>query len=367
MSVASPTWLEINLSAVTGNCAHLLHDTGTPLMAIVKGDAYGHGAPEVARAAIAGGATWLGVARFGEARSLRQQGLQAPLLVMGMVTAAEVDEAIAGEVTLTLHSPETLDLFAARARAAGRPVRAHVKVDTGLGRLGLLAPDLLAFVQQARAAGGLVIDGLYSHLAAAEAPHPLNDLQIARFQAAVSALEAHGLRPRWVHLANSAAAFAWPQARYDLVRVGNVVLGLRIRLDQPLPERYRPALAWKARLAACRWLPAGWGVGYGPDYTTAGAELIGVVPVGYGDGLRRGPGNQVLIGGEKRPVVGRLSLDQLMVRLPRAYPMGEEVVILGRQGEAAIWAHDLAALYQTTQVDLTTRIHWRVPRIYVRD
>lgn len=365
MSASHPTWIEIDLSAVVSNCAHIMQDTRTPLMAIVKGDAYGHGAKEVARAALTGGAQWLGVARFCEARRLRQQGIQAPILVLGMVTGEEVDQAIADQVTLTLHGPETLALFAARARAAAQPVRVHVEADTGMGRTGIFTEEVVPFMRQIQAAGMVNIDGFYSHLAVAEENHPLNELQIQRFHTAVNALQENDLRPRWVHLANSAAAFYLPQTRYDLVRVGNVVLGLRIRMDRPLPEHYRPALRWKARLAACRRLPAGWGVGYGQTYITSGDEIIGVVPVGYGDGLRRVPGNQVLIGGEKRPVVGRLCLDQLMVSLPRPYPVGEEVVIVGQQGNASIWVHDLAALYRTTQVDFTTLIHSRIPRVPV--
>ncbi len=365
MNPAFPTWIEINQSAITNNCVNIIRDIHTPLMAVVKGEAYGHGAVAVAQAAIAGGAQWLGVARFCEARSLRQNNIQAPILVLGMVTAAEVDEAIASDVTLTLHSPETLDLFATRARAAGQPVRVHLKVDTGMGRLGVFAEELLPFVRQVQATGQVFIDGLYSHLAMAEEAHPANEKQIERFQKAVNSLQENNLRPRWVHLANSAAAFYLPQTRYDLARVGNVVLGLRIRIDQPLPEHYQPALCWKAQLASCRMLPPGWGVGYGQTYTISGNEIIGVVPVGYGDGLRRVPGNQVIIGGQKCPVVGRLCLDQMMVRLPRKYPLGEEVVIIGRQREESIGVHELAALYQTTQVDFTTLIHSRVPRIYV--
>jgi alanine racemase len=152
-----------------------------------------------------------------------------------------------------------------------------------------------------------------------------------------------------------------------MVRVGNVVLGLRIRIDKSLPNYYRPALTWKAGLASCRLLPTDWNVGYGLSYVTPHEELIGVIPVGYGDGLRRGPGNQIIIDGIKCPVVGRLCLDQLMVRLPRPYPLGEEVVIIGQQGNSSLWIHDLAALYGISQVDFATLIHSRVPRIYIHD
>ncbi len=360
-----PTWLEIDLSAVRSNSAQILKETGTALMAIVKGDAYGHGAVEVSRTALAGGASWLGVARYNEARALRQAGIRVPILVLGMVTPEEVDEAIAAQVTLTLHSPESLQLFSARALAAGQALRVHLKVDTGMGRLGVFAEETLPFARQALAAGGLEIDGIFSHLAAAEEPdNPFNNLQTRRFQSALQSLDQAGLHPRWVHLANSAAAFYLAETRHNLVRVGNVVLGLRIRIDQPLPAHYQAALTWKASLAACRRLPAGWGVGYGPAYITARDEWIGVVPVGYGDGLRRAPGNQVLIGGEKLPVLGRLCLDQCMVKLPRPYAPGEEVVIIGEQGDQSIWVHDLATLYQTSQVDISTHLHARLPRVF---
>jgi alanine racemase len=199
----------------------------------------------------------------------------------------------------------------------------------------------------------------------AEDEGPINDIQCQRFDLPVQALETCGLRPRWVHLANSAGAFFLPRSRYDLIRVGNAVLGLRIRIDHPLPRTYRPALAWKAQLSSCRLLPAGWSVGYGASYVTPCEEFIGVIPVGYGDGLRRVPGNQVIIDGIKCPVVGRLCLDQMMVRLPHHYPMGEEMMIIGRQGNTSIWVHNLAALYGTSHVDFTTLIHHGVPRIYV--
>ncbi len=365
MTNNNPTWLEINLSAITSNSAALIRETGTPLMAIVKGDAYGHGALQVARAAISGGAQWLGVARFGEARILRQNGIQAPILVLGLALGEEVDEAIARNVTLTLPSRESLEHFSARAKAVGAKLRVHLKVDTGMGRQGVFPDDLLPFAREVQDSGQIIVDGLYSHLAAAEETHAANEIQLERFKKALASLQENGLRPRWVHLANSAAAFYLPQTRFDLVRVGNVVLGLRIRIDQPLPESYLPSLSWKAKLASCRRLPAGWGVGYGLTYIPSGEEWIGVVPVGYGDGLRRMPGNQVIIGGQKCPVVGRLCLDQLMVRLPQAYPMGEEVVIIGQQGDESIRVHDLAAVYQTSQVDVTTLINQRVPHIYV--
>jgi len=287
--------------------------------------------------------------------------------VLGMATAQEVDEAIATDLTLTLHSPESLQLYATRAAAGGQALRVHLKVDTGMGRLGVLPEEVLPLARQALAMGGILIDGVYSHMAAAEEEDPLNELQQQRFDLALLSLEQAGLRPHWAHLANSAAAFYLPRNRHDMVRVGNVVLGLRIRIDRPLPAHYRPALTWKARLASCRVLPAGWGVGYRQTYRASGEEITGVVPVGFGDGLRQVPGNQVIIGGQRAPMVGMLSLDQSTVRLPGRYPPGEELVIIGAQGGASIQVHDLASLYGISQVDFTTLINRRVPRIYKDD
>ena len=358
-----PTWIDIDLAAVTRNSAEIIRDTGTPLLAVLKGDAYGHGAVRVAAAALAGGASWIGLARFGEAQALRAAGLGAPILVLGMVTPDEVDGAIALGLTLTLHSRAALALFAARARCAGRELAVHLKVDTGLGRLGVFPGEIVALARAALAEG-LRVDGVYSHLALADQEHGHNQLQIQRFEEALDSLQAAGLRPRWAHLANSAAAFHLPAARHDLVRVGNVVLGMRIQPERALDPKYRPALSWRARLASCRRLPAGSGLGYGQAYVTPAEEWIGVVAVGYGDGLRRVPGNQVLIGGARCPVLGQLCLDQIMVRLPGPFPEGEEVVLIGTQGRESIGLHDLALLYGTSQVDVSTHLHARVPRCY---
>ncbi len=362
---AYTTWLEIDTSAITHNCRTIIAELGVALMAIVKAEAYGHGAVQAGEASLNGGASWLGVARYPEARSLRRAGITAPVLVLGMVMPEEVDEAIANQVTLTIHDQASLELLAARSRQAQTTLNVHLKVDTGLGRLGVLPGEALLAARAIQAEPWLGLDGLYSHLTNAEEPaDPINRLQQERFAQAASSLQAVGMRPKWIHLANSAGGFYLPQARYDMARIGNVCLGLRIRVDTPLPDHYRPALRWKAHLAACRQLPAGWGVGYGQTYHTSGDELIGVVPAGFGDGLRRVPGNQVLIGGRRAPVVGRLSLDQMMVRLPQAFRPGEEVVIIGEQGDKSIWVHDLARLYQISQVDFTSLIHARVPRIY---
>ena len=275
-SVSSrPTWIELDLEAVAGNCARVIQDTATPLMAVVKGDAYGHGAVAVGRAAVRGGASWLGVARCGEARVLRQAGLDTPVLVLGMATGEEVDEAIASGVTLTLHSgPCRWSCSPPGPGPPGGPWRCTSKWTRAWGVWGCRPRRPGPLRPASRRRPGIQVDGAVQPPGpgGGAGPRPTTGCRSDRFQRGLAALEQAALRPRWAHLANSAAAFFLPEARHDLVRVANLVVGLRIRLDLPLGPGYRPALAWKARLASCRQLPPGWGVGYGQAYVTQGEE-----------------------------------------------------------------------------------------------
>lgn len=363
-----PNWIEINLSAIEHNTRYLLENTKKPLMAVVKADAYGHGAVEVGKTALQSGANWLAVARFGEARVLRQAGLDTPILVLGMVTPAEVDEAITSNVTLTMHSFEVADLFAQRGKVAGQNVLAHLKVDTGMGRLGVFVEEALDLEKYARGLGGITLDGMYSHFAnAAVAGDPLTTLQTQRFKQVVNTFDVAGVLPRWVHLANSAASYHEPDTHFNLVRAGSAVVGLAFRENEPYPSTMRRAFQWKTRLASSKVIPAGWSIGYGQLYHLEEDELIGVIPVGYGDGYRRKYGNHVLIDGQRVPVLGSECMDQTMIRLPRKYPLGTEVVLIGEQGHEAIYVEDICQTWKTIEVDVTTILNQRVPRVYVRD
>jgi len=368
LSSPHPTWVEIDLHAVADNTRAVLGVAGVPLMAVVKANAYGFGAVEVAQTALSAGASQLAVARFGEARVLREAGIVAPILVFGMVTPPEVDEAIAAGVTLTLHSFESAELFAQRARAVGREARVHLKVDTGFGRLGVLPEEVNNLARECNKVGGIAVDGFYSHLAMAdEAPdHPVTRQQIERFSGVLDGLQAIGLRPKWAHLGNSAAAFGLPAARFDLVRVGTALLGMKPFYFQPFPDVLRRVISWKAQIASCRLLPPGWGVSYGHEYVTRGAEWIATLPVGYGDGFRRLPGNQVLVEGQRVPVVGRVCNDMCMVRLPHEVPVGSEVVLIGKQGGQEITTDELIDRWHTSQADIVSSINTRVPREYLK-
>ena len=363
-----PTWIEINLSAIEHNIKYILESTNKPLMAVVKGDAYGFGAVEVSKTALAAGASWLAVARYNEARILREAGIRAPILVLGMTTPEEVDEAIGSRVSLTMYDNEVAEMLSSRAKIAGQPVLAHLKVDTGMGRLGVYPHEALGLAQHALKLGNITLEGMFSHFAmGAEGGHPLTARQIKRFKQALKSLEEADIRPRWIHMANSSGAYYEKDSHFNLVRSGSAMYGLKFRDNLPFPSSMKRALTWKARLASCKVIPAGWGIGYGLKYTPDKDEIIGSIPVGFGDGFRRNFGNKVLIDGGRVPVVGSECMDQTMIRLPRVYPMGTEVVLVGTQGDETIHVEDLGQRWGTVKTDVTISISRRIPRIYTRD
>ncbi|MBI9046375.1 MAG: alanine racemase [Anaerolineaceae bacterium] len=362
-----PTWLEVNLSAIESNTKAIITDVNLPLMAVVKANAYGLGSVEVARSALTAGASQLAVARFGEARVLREAGIQAPILVLGMVTPQEVDEAISLDVTLTMYSFDIARVFGERGKAAGKPVRAHLKVETGMSRLGVFAEEVLELSRFAFQEG-IIVQGMYSHYAMADTTdHPLTAFQKDQFKRAVDILRENDLLPEFVHLANSAGTYFEKDAHYNLVRAGSAITGIYFRYDKPFPQTMRRVASLKTSLASCKTIPKGWGIGYGQHYITSKDELIGSVPFGYGDGFRRIPGNEMLIGGKRVPVVGTECMDQTMIKLPEAYEMGSEIVIFGQQGSEEITLEELAKKWKTVEVDVTTNINPRVPRVYIRD
>ena len=361
-------WIEINLDAIEHNVRYLLTSTRQPLMAVVKADAYGHGSVEVGKAALHAGASWLAVARYGEARVLRNAGIASPLLVLGMATPAEVDEAIANNVTLNMHSFETAEMYSQRGKAAGKPVLVHQKINTGMNRLGVLPEEAVALARRANELGGIHIDGMFSHYANATTPgDPFTPLQTKRFKQAVDLMTQANLLPKWIHLCNSAGSYYEPDGYFNLVRSGSAVVGLAFRDNEPFPAVMRQSFVWKALLSACKLVTKGGGIGYGQTYTLEKDGYIGTLPVGYGDGYRRKMGNHVLIDGKRVPVVGSECMDQMMILMPKAYPVGTEVVLIGTQGNESIFVEDICKTWKTIEVDATANINFRVPRVYVRD
>jgi alanine racemase len=361
MPAHSPsTWLEIDLAAIRGNVRRLRELTAAPVMAVVKANGYGHGLAAAAQAAQAGGAGWLGVARLDEALQLRAAGLGGRILVLGCTPPDGVPAAVEHEIALTLY-----DSGLARACAGG--VRVHVKVDTGMGRLGVPHEQAAAFFQTLRHLPGMTVEGVFTHFARADEPgETATPDQLARFTQLLGKLAAAGMRPPLVHAANSAAALNFPAARFDLVRPGIAIYGMNPAPGSPLPPGFQPALAWKARLSSVKDAPPGHGVSYGHRYVTSRRERLGVAAVGYADGFRRAAGNVVLIGGRRVPVVGNVTMDQVVVSLeavPEAQ-VGDEVVLIGSQAGDTITAEEVAARWGTIAYEVTCGVAARVPRVY---
>lgn len=361
------TWVEVDLGAIENNVRHFRRLSQAALMAIVKANAYGHGAVPVAQAALRAGASWLGVARHDEAVQLRQAGIDAPLLLLGYTPPDQLADMIRRKVSLTVWSGDQIGHISGIAQHLGLDAKLHLKVDSGMSRLGTQPEHALSLAQQIVSSPGVQFEGLFTHFATAdESNRSPADEQEGLFRQVIDELDAHALRPAWVHASNSAASLNRPSAHYDLTRLGIAMYGLQPSGDCPNPPEIRPALTWKSVLSQVKRLPAGRGVSYGHVYRTQAEERIGTVPVGYADGLRRVLGNQVLVGGVRVPVVGRVCMDQIMVQLDQAPDAreGDEVVLIGRQGQEQLTAEALAANWGTINYEVVCGIGARVPRLY---
>ncbi len=361
-----PTRAEIDLAALAHNVQELRRCTRpqAQLMAVVKADGYGHGAVPVARCALAAGATWLGVAVVEEAMALRQAGLTAPILVLGWVPPEQVGLAVAHDLQIACY-----DLDVARALAAAGGGSVHVKVDTGMGRLGIRPEEVLEFVRALP--DGVQPDGIFTHFARADDPASGHtEMQLATFRGVLATLAAAGVCPRWRHAANSAGIMLYPESHYDLVRMGIAMYGLAPDPALDWPAELRPALSLKSRISHLKEMRPGEVVSYGSTWTARGGERVATIPVGYADGYRRLFTNQgqVLVGGQRCRVVGRVCMDQTMVWLPADVPaaVGDAVVLLGRQGDGAITADDWAGALDTINYEIVCLIGSRVARVYPR-
>jgi len=360
-------WLEIDRGAIEANVRQCLERTGAQVMAVVKANGYGHGIVPLARAAVRGGATWCGVARVEEAIELRRAGIDGPILILGATAAGRVQEAIGERISMAVWDLGHVEAAAAATNGTNERARLHLKVETGMGRLGIEPEEAVALARRIASTPGVILEGVFTHFARADESDPEpTAAQERQFAQVLASLEAAGLRPGLVHAANSAASLSRPSTTFNLVRAGIAICGLNPSPECPLPEGFRPALAWKAQLSQVRLMPPGRGVSYGHQYVTRSTERIGVAPVGYGDGYRRVPGNQVLVGGCSVPVVGRVCMDQIMVQLdsvPEARA-GDEVVLIGEQAGQRISVDDLAARWGTFNYEVVCGLSARIPRVY---
>lgn len=406
---ARPAWVEVDMAAIAANAATLRRLAGSAeLLAVVKADGYGHGLEAAARAALAGGATWLGLGALSEAVYLRNVLQQragrsavpaaapatgaevaaatdaaawsdpwpdAKLLVLGYTPPGQASAAVAAGVRLACDAPELAEAMAAAARQQGRPAFIHVKVDTGMGRTGMPPAAVARFLERLQQLEGLVVEGIFTHLADAEnAGEAYTQDQLAAFAQLRAELSAAGLSPPIWHAANTAATLHLGGEGGQLVRCGIALYGY-----EPAPDMtgtaLRRALTWKAVLGHSKVVPAGTAIGYGCTFRAPEEMAVGTVPLGYADGFSRHWSNRgtVLCRGRRVPVIGRVCMDQFMVSLqPLADggqvsalpPVGEEVVLLGQQGEEEITADDLAAGLGTISYEVLCLIGRRLPRLY---
>ena len=361
----------IDTTAITDNTAALGEHAGAAeVLAVVKADGYGHGMIPAARAALAGGASWLGVVSVAEAIELREAGITARVLCLMDDPRAGHAAAIARDVDLCVGSTGTLGLVTAAAQAAGRPARVHLKADTGMSRGGASAadwPGLVDAAVAAQAAGHADITGLWSHLACADIPgHPSVGAQLGAFRDAVELAEKAGARPEVRHLANTAATLTLPETWFDLVRPGGGIYGLCTLPGGP-PAWLRPAMTARTWLVQVKRVPAGSGVSYGHRYVTDAATTLGLVPVGYAEGVPRAASGVVEVhaAGRRRPVRGTVCMDQFVIGLgDDAAAAGDDVLLFGPGDAGEPTAQEWADATGTISYEIATGIGCRWPRSY---
>lgn len=368
---AFPSRVEIDLGALAANVRWLKARVGgdVAIMAVVKANAYGHGAGTVARAALQNGADRLAVANLAEALELRQAGISAPVLVLSYVPIEAIPTAIAHDLSLSIFDQAFARRCVSATDIAGGALKVHVKVDTGMGRLGLLPQAAPSVCGELAAAPGIRLEAVYTHFATADEDPSYMSEQLKILNGALDQLRAAGIRVETVHAANSAALLNGGESSFNVVRPGVLLYGLEPMPQSGFAARLKPVMSWKTRVAQVKTLPPGSPVGYGNAYRTRDSETIAVAPVGYADGLRRAPytWREVLIHGQRAPVIGRVSMEKITVKVSQipGVKAGDEVVLLGRQGDDRISAEEIAAWIHSNNYEVLTSIAPRVPRTYL--
>jgi len=378
---------EIDLQAIAHNVRELRRIThpNARLMGVVKADGYGHGAVEVARCALENGAERLGVARIDEAIQLREAGIKAPILIFGYTLPELARELLEYDLTQTVYTSALARALSRTAVSIGKKIKIHLKVDTGMGRLGLLLQnfkphhsdkmiDAAAVDETLAIAGlkGLELEGIFTHFATADsADKRYAENQLDLFTNYLSRMRKAGLTPAVRHAANSAALIDMPQSHLDMVRAGIALYGL-FPSDEVNKKRVflRPAMALRARVIHIKKVPAGFNISYGITYKTQKPTTIATVPVGYADGLNRllSPGGQMLVHGQRVPIVGRVCMDLTMLDVGSIdnVQAGDEVVIFGQQGHESLTVDEMAASLNTINYEIVSTITARVPRVYLK-
>jgi alanine racemase len=371
-----PTWAEIDLDALASNFRAVRErvGAGVAVMGVVKADAYGHGAAECAQRLAAEGAEWFGVASAEEGFALRGAGIAQPILSFGGFWRGQAGECLRQNVVPVIYRLDMVEELNAAARAAGVVADVHVKVDTGMGRLGVRYDEAAGFAERLLAFRHVRVGGLMTHFAAADEPRRdcYTEEQLKRFRDAVAAFRGKGHRPTYEHMANSAATFAHPEAHGNMVRPGGVLYGLWRDVLPPLAERprLRPVMSVRSRVVLLKRAHAGETLGYGCTFEAAREMIVATVPAGYADGYARALSNRgrVIVRGALAPVVGRVSMDLTLVDVTGVpgVSLGERVTLLGSDGSLEVPAEEVARTAGTLSYEITCGVSARVPRHHLQ-
>ncbi len=364
-----PTWLEIDLESIGHNIDEIRShiEDGVSIAAVLKADAYGHGAVRVARTALNHGVTMLCVACLAEGVTLRRAGISVPILVLGFTPGWQARKALLHDISTTIYDIDVARAFSRAAQDLNRHASIHIKVDTGMGRLGLFPNEVVTFTHTVTSLPRIDVEGIYTHFSTADSKDKQYTLlQLHRFQEVIALLDKAGHKPRLVHAANSAAALSLKESHFNMVRIGIAIYGLPPS-DGVSVTNFRPALTWHSQIAQVKEVPSGSFIGYGNAYRTTSKQVIAVIPVGYADGFRRSPKNwdHVLVRGQKASVVGNVCMDQSMIDVTHieSVQQGDLVTLIGKQGNETITVEQVAKWLGTINYEVVSEILARVPRI----
>lgn len=366
-----PVWVEVDLGAIAENTRTLKRFLApeTELMTVVKADAYGHGAGPVAETCLEAGASRLGVALLEEGIALREGGITAEIQILSPLPDDGADQAVAHSLTPTVIAKSTAEALQKAASRAGTKIKVHVKVDTGMNRLGLFPNDVPSYLRYLTTLDALEVEGIFTHFALADDPESgVTEKQLTEFKDLVRLLKDQALLPRMQHAANSAATIFFPETHLSAVRTGIATYGLHPSSSSKDVIELKPALCWKARVVQVKTLAEGAGVSYGFTYRASRSTKVAVVPAGYADGYSRLLSNKssVLIKGRRAPVIGTVCMDLFMVDVGEITDaeVGDEAVLLGGQAGGAVTADELAGIVGTINYEIVSMISPRVPRTY---
>ncbi|WP_084786889.1 alanine racemase [Bacillus tuaregi] len=364
------TWAEINLDNIYYNVESLKNilPENVALFAVVKANAYGHGDIQVARTAVRAGASYIAVALMDEAVALRQKGLQEPVLVLGASRPEDVSLAAEYDITLTVFQKEWI-VKAKEYLNDSKPVKLHIKVDSGMGRIGVKTKQELREVEEAiRENACFYLEGVFTHFATADqVDRTYYKKQLALFKELVDSFEE---RPELVHSSNSAASLRYPESYFNGARLGISMYGLSPskEIEVELPYPLKEAFSLRTKLVHVKEVEPGDKVGYGATYEAKAKEWIGTLPIGYADGwIRKLSGQEVLVDGKRVPIAGRICMDQTMIKLPYQLPLGTEVTLIGNQGDEFISVNEIAETLETINYEIVCMMSNRVPRVFIQD